>query len=67
MLLKGQEQSTTTTSEFQQKSAQILQTRTFTKTELGFGRSFHEIEGTNTRFGVVQDRMESFSGKEGAC
>ena len=48
-------------------SAQFLQTRAFTKTVAGFGSSFRGIDGLNTPFGVVQDRMESFSCMEGAC
>ncbi len=67
MLLKGQEQRTTTTSEFQQKRVQLLQTKAFPKTVAGFGRSFHGIDGLNTVFGVLQHRMVSVSDKEGAC
>lgn len=67
MLLKGQEQRATTTSEFQQKSVQLLQTGHIEDTVLGSSRSFHGIDGAKARFGVVQDRMESFPCKEGAC
>ncbi len=67
MLLKGQEQRTTTTSEFQQKSVQLLQTGHIGNTVLGFGRSFYGIGGAQARFGVSQKRMESFQCKEGAC
>ncbi len=67
MLLKGQEQRTTTTSEFQQKSAQFLQTAYIEDTVLGFGRSFYGIGGAKARFGGTQHRMKSFPCKEGAC
>ncbi|MCK5390421.1 MAG: hypothetical protein KAJ36_08015 [Candidatus Thorarchaeota archaeon] len=67
VLLKGQEQRTTTTAEFQQNSAQLLQTAYIEDTVLGYGRSFLGMGGTKARFGVVQDRMESFPCKEGAC
>ena len=67
MLLKGQEQSTTTTSEFQEKRVKLLQTAYNEDTVLGFGRSFYRIGEAKARFGVVQDRKESPLCKEGAC
>ncbi len=67
MLLKGQEQRTTTTFEFLEKCVQLLQNEAIVDAKLGYHVAISRISGTKTPFGVVQDCMESLPCKEGAC